>query len=356
MLTRKVLVTGASGFIGRHLVQRLEARGIRVTCLVRPTSKIAALEKMGCRIAYGDTVHEPENVADAIAGHDVVFHLAASTHTIRSKDLVETNLRGFRNVAEACARCASPPKLIFVSSLAAVGPNRKSVPSRESDPTKPVSYYGQSKAACEGIARTYVGRVPISIVRPPIVLGSGDRHGLEMFRVIDQTGWHFVPSFSTNDYSVIHVDDLATALIDVAFRGECLSSDSISQGVYFAAADEILTYSELGRLVGKALGRKRTRVLRIAMPIFWAIALANDWIGQLTGKPRFLGLDKCREANAGSWSCSNAKIKQELGFAPSAPLLERLRQTGNWYRQNGWMKKKSVTSSATSSQQVSGAQ
>jgi nucleoside-diphosphate-sugar epimerase len=329
---------------------------MNVTCLVRRTSNIDALKKSGCRIVYGDVLHDPEDVAVAVKGHDLVFHLAALTHAIRARDLVELNSNGFKTVVEACAACPAPPKLVYVSSLAAVGPNQRELPSRESSPGKPVSFYGQSKAACETIARQFSDQVPISIVRPPIVLGPGDRHGFEMFKIIDDIGWHFVPSFSTYNFSAIHVDDLATALIDVADRGQCLGPQSESQGVYFAAADEILTYSELGRLIGRALGRRRTRVLRVAMPIFWSIAGANELIGRVSSQARFLNLDKCREANAGSWSCSNSKIKEELGFAPAAPLLERLKQTGNWYRQNGWLKNKKFASNTASSQQVSGAQ
>jgi nucleoside-diphosphate-sugar epimerase len=305
---------------------------------------------------HGDTVNNPDKVAAAVKGNDLVFHLAASTHAIRSRDLVEINVGGFRNVVQACANCDSPPTLVCVSSLAAVGPNSRSAPRRESDPGKPVSFYGQSKAGCERVAQEFSARLPISIVRPPIVLGNGDRQGLEMFRIIDHTGWHFVPSFSTHHFSTIHVDDLATALMGVAERGQRLCPDSTSRGIYFASADEVLTYSELGRLIGTALGRKRTRVLRVAMPIVWGVALSNEIIARWKSTARFVNFDKCREANAGSWSCSNSKIKDEIDFAPAAPLLERLRQTGNWYRQNGWLKKNKIPSTPTSSQQVSGAQ
>ena len=356
MSTENVLVTGASGFIGRHLVKRLDAIGKNVTCLVRPTSNTDSLKQLGCQIVYGDTVQDPQSVKQAVQGQDVVFHLAASTHAIRAKDMVEMNAGGTESVLEACASCQSPPRLIYVSSIAAAGPNSGSTPHHESGTGNPISHYGRSKSAGERMAKEFAKRIPISIVRPPIVLGGGDRHGFGMFHSIDTTGWHFVPGFGSNCFSTIHVDDLATALIDVEDRGQCLSPDWQSQGIYFAAADEILTYSDLGKLIGQALGRNRTRVLRVPMSIFWGFALTNDVIGRLSSKAKFLGLDKCREAKAGSWSCSNTKIKEEVGFVPAYPLLERLQQTANWYRQNGWLKQRNPPSTTTSSQQVSGTQ
>ena len=355
MSTKNVLVTGASGFIGTHLVRGLVARGDNVTCLVRQTSDISQLKKLSCTIAYGDTVKEAENVRTAIDGNQTVFHLAASTHSIVSRELETLNSTGFENVVEACADCPSPPTLVFVSSLAAVGPSSPTNPVTENTPRVPVSFYGKSKLACERIAEEFSARVPISIVRPPIVLGGGDRHGLDMFRLIDQLGWHFVPSFKTNYFSVIHADDLSNALIRVADSGRRLNPASPSEGIYFASADETVSYSQLGRMIGDSLGRRRTRVLRVAMPILWVFAGLNQLKARLTSTPQFLNWDKFREAKAGSWICSNEKIKNEVGFAPELPLMERLNQTSAWYRRHGWLAQQKVPALPHHRRTVSGA-
>ena len=134
----KALVTGATGFIGSKLVQRLVERGDDVTCLVRSHSKRDALESLGVRFAVGD-VRDPSAMRAAVAGSDVVYHLAALLTSFRPAELMQVNADAFRNVADACAWCSTAPTLVFVSSLAAAGPSPLGRPRTESDPAAPVS-------------------------------------------------------------------------------------------------------------------------------------------------------------------------------------------------------------------------
>jgi len=338
MSGQKVLVTGATGFIGSRLVRRLISRGDDVTCLARKSSNLSELEKLNCSIVFADVVEEPSALPAAIANVDTVYHLAALTCAIRSRDLVRINTTGTRNVLKACANQNCPPTIVFVSSLAAVGTSSTSCPSVESDPRQPVSFYGRSKAACELIAMEYAGQLSISIVRPPIVLGDGDRTGFKLFQTIDKLGWHLTPGLADHVYSVIHVDDLVTDLIGVADRGKRLAQDSEAQGIYFASSDETFTFSALGTLIGQALGRKRTRILRCPLPLTWMFAAVSEVTSRLRSRPQFVSMDKLREARAGSWVCSNARLKAEVGVAPTPTMLQRMEQTAAWYRQQGWLK------------------
>lgn len=254
------LVTGASGFIGGHLVQRLYEYGHDITCLVRAGSDRSRLEHYQPEFTVGD-VTDRESIAAAVAGVDVVYHLAGATKSLRTEEFERVNIDGVRNVAQACSWCATPPTLILVSSIAAAGPNTTARLRVESDPPAPVSNYGHSKLAGEYVARLYANQVPITIIRPPVVLGEADRDGWSMFDSIARWNLHLVPGMSDDLFSVIHGDDLAEAIISAAFYGNRLQNNNSSEGIYFAAADETPTYAELGRMIGEAMGRDHVRIV-----------------------------------------------------------------------------------------------
>jgi nucleoside-diphosphate-sugar epimerase len=330
----RALVTGASGFIGYHLVKRLLDRGDHVTCFVRPTSDVDALERLDVRLVYGD-VTEKQSLRRAFAKSDVVFHLAGLTKSLKARALRQINETGVRNVAECCADLETPPVLIVVSSLAAAGPASADRVLTEADMPSPISAYGRSKRAGELAAAEFAARVPITIVRPPIVLGEGDRDGLALFKGIANWGVHLVPTLSDFPFSVIHAADLAAALDLLAQRGRRIEGGGGPSGTYFAAVDETPTYAKLGHMIGAAVGRRRVKIIRNFPMTVWAIALIGELYARLCRRPHILNLDKAREATAGSWACSPAAIARDVGFAPARPLQERLRQTAQWYSDQG---------------------
>jgi dihydroflavonol-4-reductase len=337
----KVLVTGASGFIGTHLVAALAARGDEVTCLVRQTSKVDALRQSGVRLTYGD-VTDRSSLPTAIAGQSVVYHLAGCTQSLSPRHFYRVNQRGVANVAQVCAGQSTPPVLVSVSSLAAAGPALDNKPKTEADRAEPVSHYGHSKRAGERAAEHYADHVPITIVRPPIVLGEGDRMGLPLFRSIARFGVHMVPGLDQRRFSLIHAIDLANLLILAADRGKRLpprgSPESHGpQGYYFAACEENPTYSELGRMIAEVMDRHLVVVVPTATPLVWMVAVAGEAISRIRRDPLFMNLDKAREITAGSWLCSAEAAAKELGFKVRVPLMERLRQTAQWYRDKKWM-------------------
>jgi nucleoside-diphosphate-sugar epimerase len=339
----KVLVTGGSGFIGYHLTEALVAQGHEVTCLVRPTSAVSRLERLKLPLQVYGGVDDREALRATIAGKSVVYHLAGLINAVRARALFRVNQEGTRNVAEACAQQDDPPVLIVTSSLAAAGPSAFDRPRTETEPLAAVSNYGRSKRGAEMAAQQFADRVPITVVRPPIVLGEADRVGLSLFRSVARTGVHLVSSRTPRRYSLIHAADLVRGMILAAERGRRLvpphgdPAEVLAKGFYFLTGPVHPTYEELGRLVAQALGRTKVRIVRTGRLAVWTVACFGELIGRLRGKALYLNWDKAREIVAGNWTCSPAKAAEELGFSADTPLADRLRQTAEWYRQHGWL-------------------
>jgi dihydroflavonol-4-reductase len=358
----KVLLTGASGFIGGHLVRKLAARGDDVTCLVRKSSRVDQLASLGVRLIVGD-ITDRESLLPAIRGQDIVFQLAGCLRALQVEMLYQVNVDGVRNVAQTCAEQTTPPVLVLVSSLAACGPAGDDRPRKESDPPSPVSNYGESKRAGELAARQWAGQVPMTIVRPPMVIGEADPATREIFTPVARLGIHMVPSWRDYRFSIIHAADLAELLVQAAEQGKrvlpgdaCeggrdlqpdahrpnsgqpgLTCAAAAQGCYFAACGEDPTYADLGRMIGRALGRCHVLVVRTGRVIVWTVAGVSQLVSYLRGHPYYFDLDKAREARAGSWTCSPQAAIDELDFKVNVPLAERLRQTAAWYRSSGWL-------------------
>ena len=334
-----VLVTGASGFIGRHLVRRLIDRGCRVSCLVRTASCIDELRSAGAQLVTGDVTDSAViERALAMSQAGIVFHLAGLTKALRIDDFLRVNAGGVESVAAACADRTDKPVLVVISSLAAAGPCAVGRPRIERDAPTPVSAYGFSKLAGEQAAAKYAGVVPISIVRPPVVFGPGDRGMFEMFRPIAHWGIHTVPGRGKRCFSLIYVADLVEGLLLAAEKGERLHPNGLpGQGVYFMAADDYPTYTELGQAIAIALGKKRTAIVHLPEPLVKMVGLCGDAMTWIRQRPCWVNSDKIAEALAGSWTCSSAKARMHLGWYPAAALAERLHETAQWYRHAGWL-------------------
>ena len=325
----RVLVTGATGFIGRHLVAELCERGHDVIALARKTSNTSVLPE-GVDLMIGDMTRA-DTLAEPAAAADAVVHLAALLRAPWRDDFVSANAGGIENIARACAESPTPPVLVIVSSLAAGGPVELGATRDESMPAVPVSRYGRAKLAGERAARVFADRVPMTIVRPPIVFGEYDHNSLPLFRGAAR-GLVVAPVRGPAPVSVVHGRDLAAGLVLALEDGERATVTESAEGLYYAPGAAPLDFLDFSRAVGQATGRSVVG-LRLPKAVTWLAAAATEGLGRLTRSPKFLSLDKFREATGGSWACSGDKLRG-LGFEP-APLEQRLQQTADWYRDAG---------------------
>jgi len=333
-------VTGATGFIGTHLVDRLVDHGCEVRCLVRPGSTAAAVTRPGVALVTG-TLDDPASYRHALAGCDIVYHLGGLVAAPRKADLLRVNGMGTRHLAEACGSLPAPPRFVFMSSLAAAGPPPRGRSLRdESDGPVWVSHYGASKREGEVALQQLADRLPITILRPGIVYGPDDPKVAALFQAIRMSGIHFTVGFRTPPLSLIHVDDMVDLTLAAADRGERLDHDAAGDyspsGYYLACDDrEHPTYGQFGRLIGRAMGR-RVLVWPLWRWVGRIVGLAAETLFAPDSKGNLLSLDKVREATVRSWACSSTKARAQLGFAPPLPLEARLRETAERLAQRGW--------------------
>lgn len=335
----KAFVTGGSGFIGGHLVERLVKLGDEVTCLVRPDDDLAPFEAMGVALRRG-RLGDPSGWADLCRSVDVVYHLAGTDQATDGAELRRVNVDAVARVADACAAAETPPVLLLLSSLAAAGPSDIERPLVEADPPRPVSAYGRSKLEGEQAARQRAGRVPVTVVRPPVVFGPHDPELLELFRLAER-GWSLAPGMRPQRLSLAPVADLTQLMVAAAERGERLpppgESDAPGVGVYYAGDDQRPTFADLAQLIAEALDRGPVRVVPSPQALTFGVAAVAEALARFRGRPAVLTIDKARDATAGSWMCSSKKARADLGLKWRLSLAQRLRDTAEWYRGAGWL-------------------
>ena len=176
------------------------------------------------------------------------------------------------------------------------------------------------------------------MVRPPMVYGPRDKDILAAFKLAKQgRGLWLHPGFTEKRYSIIHGHDLGEGIVLALEKGPPMNGgDDRGQGVYFFTDGGVYTYSDLGRHMARALGRK-PRVLRVPEAIPMAVAVAQELGALITHKPPLVGFDRVRLMRGENYVCSDARARKDLGFTQTYDVPAGFKQTAQWYKQNGWI-------------------
>ena len=325
----KVLLTGSSGFVGSHILDRLVAHGVSTTVLLRPASDRTFLRTHlpGLEIRPG-YINEPESLRRAMDGVTHIIHCAGCTRASRVSEFYDTNHLGTRNVVEAVNTLgARVERLVHVSSLAVAGPATASQPAREEDPPRPVSEYGKSKLAAEHEVRSRC-HVPYTILRPPAVYGPRDSGFLPMFKAVKR---HVQPRPSQRQaLSLVYVQDLAEAVV------KCLNHPTAAGKTYFVASGELTTGGRMAEEIAAQLG-VWTFPCPLPPAFLWPLCLAQEILSRVTGKPGLLNLQKFAELKAPGWVCDASRLERELGHTCGTTLRQGIAESLRWYLAQGWL-------------------
>lgn len=334
----KILITGASGFIGGFLVKEALDRGYDVWAGIRSTSSRAHLQDARIRfidLKYGNLEALTAQLADFARTQgpwDYVIHNAGLTKTLDKKNFYKINAENTHRLIEALAGAGCrPKKFLLMSSLSSYGRGDETTfrPIRLDDPQLPNTAYGKSKLEAEKYVRaqTYF---PYVILRPTGVYGPGEKDYFMEIRSI-QSGWDLAAGFVPQRITFIYVKDLAR----VAFLA--LEKEAIRNKHYFVADGDVHTDESFARMIQDILQKKHVIHGRIPLGLVRVACLCSEGIGKLMKKSMTLNTDKYIILKQRNWICDVTPLQDDLDFKPDYPLRRGLEESIEWYRKEGWL-------------------
>jgi len=329
---RCVLVTGGTGFLGRHLVRALRARGAQVRILARPGAATrdarARIAASGAEVVTGDLL-DPASVRAAVAGASTVFHLAGRLLEpgVPDRAYEQVHVEGTRNLLEACREQPYLEAVVHCSTTGVLGPTG-SVPASEAAPRRPSNVYERTKAEGEMLALDAADRhaLPLSVARPALVYGPGDRHLAAWFGAI-RSGLYRIVGRGDNLLHPVYVGDVVEGLL------RCGERRGPRGRVFHLVGPRPLPIGEMAAAIARALQRRLPRV-HLPRAIAYATAALLESLPGVA--PARLPLTRSRVAfMTESRAYCGARTRAELGYVPRVDLGRGLARTVAWYRREG---------------------
>jgi len=324
----KVLVTGATGFIGGNLVRALNARGYQIRALIRPQSSTLTLENTGVEEAKGDVL-DRESVAPALEGCQAVLHCAA-LYTFWSKaprEIYQVNVEGTEVVLDE-ARKAGVERVVYTSTVSTIGVPKGGVGTEELEPSPKdlIGHYKRSKYLAEKEAlRSASQGLPVVIVNPTAPVGRWDWKPTPTGGIIRDFLLGKLPVYINTGMNVVDVEDVAL--------GHVLALEKGVSGQRYILGNQNMTLKEVLEILEAITGKRGPR-LRVPIWLVMAAGAVDQLMegGVLRRRPR-IPLEGVRVARKPMY-VSSAKAVRELGL-PQSPVDEALEKAVSWFRDHG---------------------
>jgi len=317
----RVLLTGATGFVGSHIARAFLEAGYEVRCGVRATSDTRWIDNLPVERVSLD-LGRPGDLAGAVKDTRVVVHAAGLTRARRAGDYHRVNAEGTRELATAAAG-TGVGRFVLISSLAARGPDG----SARDGADRPVSAYGRSKLAAETYLRGCGGRMETVVLRPAAVYGPRDRDLLPMFRMA-RAGWMGIPDGPAL-LQPVYAGDVARAARAAARAPAGFGPFPVAEAARY-------TWEEVAAGLEGALGRP-VRTVRLPAGVFVLAGSVAERAAKLRDAPPVFDERRARDLAVHAWTCDVSGTGRALGWRAEVPLAEGLERTVRWYRREGWL-------------------
>jgi nucleoside-diphosphate-sugar epimerase len=306
-----IALTGATGFLGAHLVRRLRSAGHAVRCLTRRGPHDESDPNLIWVIGDLDS---PSSLAELVKNADVVVHAAGAIKALKRASFFHANRDGTRAVAEAALN-EKVPRFVFVSSLAAREPS--------------LSPYAASKRSGELVLGDYAARLDVVVLRPPAIYGPGDAESVRLFQMAIN-GFVLAPGGADAKISLIHVGDVVTAVqacCEQVQPNRPLEIDDGTPGGH--------SWADVAETAGRAVGRP-PKLVRLPDALVWLAGGIGTVKGLITRRPAMLTLSKIPELLHPDWL---ARGPLPTGWAPSWPLNKGFDDAADWYSSQNVLKR-----------------
>ena len=328
-MTERVLITGASGFLGFHLIEAALKKGLEVYASVRKSSDIRHLQHF--KIKYTcldfDDISDMKNEIESNK-YQYIIHAAGTTKAKSQHEYNKTNANFTYNLGKATELAYTNVKrFVFVSSLAAIGPlqDYDNILTEESTP-RPVTFYGKSKLL--GEEKLSAMTLPLTIIRPTAIYGPREKDMLQMFKSISK-GWEPYIGKRPQQLSFVYVKDAANVIVNALFSNTTQTVYNISDGGFYDRY-------ELANLA-KLILKKKTKRVHLSERAVIVLAATLEKAYEVFHLVPLINREKLNELTAANWTCSIEKASHDLELKPAYNLEYGLRETLDWYKTNHWI-------------------